>query len=1116
MPGVGCSFTHRERRGTALAAVVAMLLVGIPATNAESDESALVAQLAWSGTVGGRFSDYVSDLAVGPDGSSYVVGIGSGWSTTPSPAPFGNGFFAKYSPSGQLLIANSLPSGTGHASSVSLDPLGGVYVAGHASASTTFATPGAFQSTNAGHNDAFVMHLSEEGTVEWATYFGGSSWDEAWGLAVDEQGSAYVVGGTGSNNFPTKNAAQPTSGGDEDAWAAKFDRQGQLVYSTYIGGLEHEWAWEVALDGPRAIVLADAHATTPASKTIGPLGGQFDIGLFRLAPDGGSFERRVLIGGSNLDRADDIVLSPAGDLFIAGRTWSTDFPLAGTPTTPYAGGADAYVARVDLDGGTLERSVLYAPVASNDYFTLAVDAQERAWLAVTTEGLPPVSALMPSRVGLLDAGLVAFDGNLDVEFASHFGGLLDDQSRAIGVHPDGGVVLGGLTSSPDFPRLGSPQATYGGGYNDAFLLRVPLGCDVSPLPIPETRVDLAGSRGLAGWLLGNVEARLSVAPWCSYAATRVGLDGSTLVESLREPVLSEGVHVLSYQSVALDGRVEPLRTMEVKIDGTPPTLDLATVCSVPLVAGWCAGAVAGSRFASDAVSGVASVTCRLAGTSQPCDALGTPADGRHTLVVSAADVAGNVASGSAALDVDATPPRVTLALPALPEGGFYAEPIAVSATFTDATSGIASTSITLDGTAVAGSSFVVSLPGRHEIVAKATDRAGNVAEARRTILVDLGPPTTTLTLAGVAGEPGFWRSALVGTLATVDLDVAETRWSLDDGAWNTGTRFEVAAEGEHVIAFASTDTIGNVEPTQRARFTIDLTAPTSTLLAPPAAASGWITSATPFTLAAEDALAGVATTRISVGGRAFDAATFDLPDGDHAFAYWGVDRAGNEEAPRAARARMDRAAPVTFATIVGLAGENGWWRSAPTLTLAAADSTSGVARTLLSVNGGDPVDSVTTTFLDGEHVVRFWSVDHAGNAETPQVLEIRVDSAPPSTALTTPQPGVVYVNGAPALAGRAGEPLAASAPAPSANVATVVGRIRLEASAEDAVSDVARVEFRLDGALLGVARDAPWTLAWDATSAIAGGHRLEAVAFDAAGNAATAKVRVATAPGLLQ
>jgi hypothetical protein len=119
-----------------------------------------------------------------------------------------------------------------------LDSAGNAYITGFTN-STNFPTANAFQSANGGFQDAFVTKINAAGTAfVYSTYLGGSSGEQARGIAVDSSGNAYVTGFTGSTNFPIVNAFKSTLGTDEqDAFVTKINATGSaLVYSTYLGG----------------------------------------------------------------------------------------------------------------------------------------------------------------------------------------------------------------------------------------------------------------------------------------------------------------------------------------------------------------------------------------------------------------------------------------------------------------------------------------------------------------------------------------------------------------------------------------------------------------------------------------------------------------------------------------------------------------------------------------------------------------------------------------------------------------------------------------------------------------------------------------------------------------
>ena len=128
--------------------------------------------------------------------------------------------------------------------------------------------------------------------LEYSSYLGGAGYDEVRGIAVDPAGNAYLTGRTTSVNFPPL-----TSGlnGSDDCFVTKIDPQGKLVYSTYLGGSENDSRYDN--EGGNAIA-ADA----------------------------------------------------AGNAYVAGYTWSIDFPTVKAFQTGNSGDYDAFVAKLDPAG----------------------------------------------------------------------------------------------------------------------------------------------------------------------------------------------------------------------------------------------------------------------------------------------------------------------------------------------------------------------------------------------------------------------------------------------------------------------------------------------------------------------------------------------------------------------------------------------------------------------------------------------------------------------------------------------------------------------------------------------------------------------------------------------
>jgi hypothetical protein len=205
--------------------------------------------LVYSTYLGGSVQDNGNSIAVDSSGNAYVTGATRS-SNFPTVNAFqstylggigGNAFIAKINASGSALVYSTYLGGSGfegvgdNGNGIAVDSSGNAYVTG-ATSSGNFPTVNALQSSYGG---AFITKINASGSaLVYSTYLGGGRGTEGGNsIAVDSAGNAYVTGYTGSSNFPTVNAFQSSSSGQQDAFVAKINASGSaLVYSTYLGG----------------------------------------------------------------------------------------------------------------------------------------------------------------------------------------------------------------------------------------------------------------------------------------------------------------------------------------------------------------------------------------------------------------------------------------------------------------------------------------------------------------------------------------------------------------------------------------------------------------------------------------------------------------------------------------------------------------------------------------------------------------------------------------------------------------------------------------------------------------------------------------------------------------
>jgi hypothetical protein len=244
----------------------------------------------WATYFGGNGQDISHELVVNSSGSVIVSGYTSSAtgiaSTGGHQIAYGggtyDGFIAKLDSNGTLEWGTYY-GGPGEDLSweVNVNSLDEIIVEGRSTSTSGIATPGAYQQTNAGSLDAFLLKLSSAGARQWCTYMGGTGSDFPEGTTVMYGDEIIMCGSTNSaTGIATADAYQLTNGGGYDAYIAKFDNDGVLKWATYYGGAGAEYGGDVADATNGNIVLVGRTKSTNAIASAGAhqtvLGGDYD------------------------------------------------------------------------------------------------------------------------------------------------------------------------------------------------------------------------------------------------------------------------------------------------------------------------------------------------------------------------------------------------------------------------------------------------------------------------------------------------------------------------------------------------------------------------------------------------------------------------------------------------------------------------------------------------------------------------------------------------------------------------------------------------------------------------------------------------------------------------
>ena len=215
-------------------------------------------------------------------------------------------------------------------------------------------------------------------TLSYSTYLGGWSSEIANGIAVDTAGNAYVAGYTYSSNFPTQNPYQGTLGYYSDAFVTKFNPNGaSLSYSTYLGGRFRDEAYAIAVDTSGNAYVAGESGSTDF-PTQNPYQGEFgggyndsDAFVTKLTPGGDTLSYSTYLGGSSDDCAYGIAIDTSGNAYVAGGTFSTDFPTQNPYQGEFGGGGDygdAFVTKIIDEPNTPPTADITSPLNGSTYY----------------------------------------------------------------------------------------------------------------------------------------------------------------------------------------------------------------------------------------------------------------------------------------------------------------------------------------------------------------------------------------------------------------------------------------------------------------------------------------------------------------------------------------------------------------------------------------------------------------------------------------------------------------------------------------------------------------------------------------------------------------------------
>jgi hypothetical protein len=353
-----------------------------------------------------------------------------------------DGFVSKNDSSGDLLWSHRIGgSQWDEAFSIALDVAGNAFVGGHTSSDLFGA--------HAGGSDGFIIKYDASGNEIWSRQFGTDWNDRIVSVAVDPAGSAYAAGYT-SRPFSFDPPVPQTS----DAYLVKYDASGDLLWSRQFGSDRSDRLQSVAVDAS-----GNAYITGYTSGDLDGTNAGGDDAFFTKYDASGNLMWTRQFGTSVGDAGLSVAIDGVGNAYITGITQGN---LGGANQ----GGWDVFLTKYDLLGNLLwsrqigtavdERGVTPGGVKAVN--SVALDEAGNAYICGATLG-----SLGGRNAGALDVFLSKFDPSGNLLWSQQIGTPSNDQPGSVVVDESGAVYISGFTQG-DF------GAGNGGGY-DVFLAK---------------------------------------------------------------------------------------------------------------------------------------------------------------------------------------------------------------------------------------------------------------------------------------------------------------------------------------------------------------------------------------------------------------------------------------------------------------------------------------------------------------------------------------------------------------------------------------------------------------------------------------------------------------------
>ncbi|MBN2228628.1 MAG: hypothetical protein JW779_03470 [Candidatus Thorarchaeota archaeon] len=440
------------------------------------NDHTILSEVAFSTYIGGSMDDTIDCIVVDDSNNTYIAGR-----TFSQNIPSGGNLRFEYSACSDYYVMKLNSSrgieyltyigGSGYegspdlnpigACSIDVDDLGRVYMTG-TTGSSDFPLVHPWQDEQNDISDCFALRLSSDGgSFQYSTFIGGWGLDFGTTIKVDTSYNAYICGWTRSEDFPTMNSIDRSLSGNSDLFLLKLDHNGQLVFSTYVGGSGSETA-----QGTSSLFLDEARNSYIIGSTTSPdlritnnaieyNAPTRDIFFWKVSPNGG-FLSGSYFGSIDSDEVGGICVDDLGYIYLTGST-------TGTITLNHSIGSNpsAFVAKFTNTGNLLHTTGFGG---SGIDYPLGLFVDNDHCVFVTGYTYSPNFPLEDSIDGIYDGLGDCFilklsSGGDQLLFSSYLGGSAEDIGFTVTATPYHNIMLGGAVNSLDFEIINPLNST---------------------------------------------------------------------------------------------------------------------------------------------------------------------------------------------------------------------------------------------------------------------------------------------------------------------------------------------------------------------------------------------------------------------------------------------------------------------------------------------------------------------------------------------------------------------------------------------------------------------------------------------------------------------------------